>query len=124
MRQYKRDNDFICQPCASEKSSGADSALDQTQNNPEHEPNLNSTYVLSWRCKFCGFLTGDKEERNVPIHQNIIFPVTSAITTSGLRRTCMPEKQSSMKFRGLAVSFVLSGLESIKDVKKGRNKGS
>ena len=33
----------------------------------------------------------------------------------------MPEKQSSMKF---AVSFVLSGLESIKDVKKGRNKGS
>ena len=55
MRQYKRDDDFICQPCASEKSSGADSALDQTQNNPEHEPNLNSTYVLSWRCKFCGF---------------------------------------------------------------------
>ena len=55
MRHYKRDDDFICQPCASKKSSGADSALDQTKNNPEHEPNLNSTYVLSWRCKFCGF---------------------------------------------------------------------
>ena len=84
---------------------------------------------------------------------NIIFPVTSAITTSGQRHLeeshefdlhhsretveanqdisgdfkvleNMPEKQSSMKFRGLAVSFVLSGLESIKDVKKGRNKGS
>ena len=31
----------------------------------------------------------------------------------------IPEKQTSMKFRSLAVSFVLSGLESIKDVKKG-----
>ena len=109
-------------------------------------------------CKLCGFLTGDKEERNVHINQQHYFPcdqcnyyfrveedlrlhleeshefdlhhsretVEANQDISGDFKVLenMPEKQSSMKFRGLAVSFVLSGLESIKDVKKGRNKGS